>query len=394
MSQFAKIVSDNFTVLWGLKPAERIHKQLLSINISLFPDCSPVKEPKSSVLLIDSNFLFDTHTLKNFVQSSSEFLICDDTHIIAALKCDYGKIDQYKQIIGSVASHQIIDNKEAGLQQYNDKLRQSKPPMIKHIPSFSVEELESLMYGNSYKGITDFVTKWWWPRPAKKIAKLCVDFNITPNTVTIVGALLMLLALMCFVNGLFVLGLLSGWIMTLLDTVDGKLARVTECTSKTGHILDHGMDIIHPPIWYFYWGASLSGAYSILGYSFYDLSVIMIYAYIGGRIAEGLFEGLGNCSLFAWRPIDAYFRLFVARRNPCLVILTVATVMNQPSLAFLGVVGWTLVSTILLVFRLSYAVFVRISEGQLESWLQDPRAAELSPTAFKTFSKTEQAYDS
>ncbi len=238
------------------------------------------------------------------------------------------------------------------------------------------------------------MTKWWWPRPAKTIVRLCVQCGITPNIVTIIGALLMLLALVCFAKGLFALGLVSGWVMTLLDTVDGKLARVTECTSKSGHILDHGMDIIHPPIWYFYWGIGLSGTTSLFGYSLSDLSIIMICAYIGGRIAEGLFEGLGNCSLFAWRPVDAYFRLFVARRNPCLVILTAATILGQPSLGFLSVVGWTLICTVLLFFRLNYAVFVRVSEGHLKSWLQDPRAAELSPKAFKTFSQTKQAYDS
>jgi len=394
MSQSATIVSDNCTVLWGLKSADRIQKQLASINIPLSSECSLTESPESLVLLIDSNFMFDTHTIRNFVESSSEFLICDDTHIIAALKCDIGKIEQNKQTVGSIAPPQIIGNKQAKLEQYNDKLRRSKPPLLKHIPSFSVEELESLLYGNSYKGITDFVTKWWWPRPAKTIVRLCVQCSITPNIVTIIGALLMLLALVCFAKGLFALGLVSGWVMTLLDTVDGKLARVTECTSKAGHILDHGMDIIHPPIWYFYWGIGLSGTTSLFGYSLSDLSIIMICAYIGGRIAEGLFEGLGNCSLFAWRPVDAYFRLFVARRNPCLVILTAATILGQPSLGFLSVVGWTLICTVLLFFRLNYAVFVRVSEGHLKSWLQDPRAAELSPKAFKTFSQTKQAYDS
>ena len=394
MSQSATIVSDNCTVLWGLKSADRIQKQLASINIPLSSEYSPAENLESSVLLIDSNFIFDTHTIKNFVESSSEFLICTDTHIVAACKCDIGKIEQNKQTIGSIASPQIIGNRAVGLQQYNDELRRSKPPLLKHIPSFSVEELESLLYGNSYKGITDFVTKWWWPRPAKKIVRLCVKFSITPNIVTIVGALLMLFALVCFAEGLFALGLVSGWIMTLLDTVDGKLARVTECTSKTGHVLDHGMDIIHPPIWYFYWGVGLTGTTSFFGYSLFDLSLIMVCTYIGGRLAEGLFEGLGNCSLFAWRPADAYFRLFVARRNPCLVILTLAIILGQPPLGFLGVVVWTLLCTVLLFFRLAYAVFVRLSEGQLKSWLQDPRAAELSPVAFKTFSETKQAYDS
>ena len=123
MSQSATIVSDNCTVLWGLKSTDRIQKQLTSINIPLSSECSPEENSEGSVLLIDSNFMFDTHTIKNFVESSSELLICTDTHIIAALKCDIGKIEQNKQTIGSTASPQIIGNRAVGLQQYNDKLR-------------------------------------------------------------------------------------------------------------------------------------------------------------------------------------------------------------------------------------------------------------------------------
>ncbi|MAX29213.1 MAG: hypothetical protein CMO23_07230 [Thiotrichales bacterium] len=111
MSQSATIVSDNCTVLWGLKSADRIQKQLASINIPLSSEYSPAENLESSVLLIDSNFIFDTHTIKNFVESSSAFLICNDTHIIAALKCDSGKIEQNKQTIGSTVSPQIIGNR-------------------------------------------------------------------------------------------------------------------------------------------------------------------------------------------------------------------------------------------------------------------------------------------
>ena len=38
--------------------------------------------------------------------------------------------------------------------------------------------------------------------------------------------------------------------MTFLDTVDGKLARVTLTSSRFGNWLDHGNDIIHPPLWW------------------------------------------------------------------------------------------------------------------------------------------------
>jgi len=45
--------------------------------------------------------------------------------------------------------------------------------------------------------------------------------------------------------------------MTFLDTVDGKLARVTVNSSPFGHIYDHAIDLISPPFWYLAWGLGL-----------------------------------------------------------------------------------------------------------------------------------------
>ena len=41
--------------------------------------------------------------------------------------------------------------------------------------------------------------------------------------------------------------------MSVLDSVDGKLARLTFTDSRLGNFLDHGLDIVHPPIWYVAW---------------------------------------------------------------------------------------------------------------------------------------------
>ena len=45
--------------------------------------------------------------------------------------------------------------------------------------------------------------------------------------------------------------------MTFLDTVDGKLARVTVNSSYFGHLFDHAIDLISPPFWYLIWGLGL-----------------------------------------------------------------------------------------------------------------------------------------
>ena len=44
----------------------------------------------------------------------------------------------------------------------------------------------------------------------------------------------------------------------VLDTVDGKLARCTITSSKWGNVFDHGIDLVHPPFWWWAWAVGLA----------------------------------------------------------------------------------------------------------------------------------------
>jgi len=181
--------------------------------------------------------------------------------------------------------------------------------------------------------------------------------------------------------------------MTLLDTVDGKLARVSVASSRVGHILDHGIDLLHPPFWYIAWGLGLGSAH-VAGFQVELLCWLVGAGYVAGRLIEAAFHQLGHCGMFSWRPFDAWFRLVTARRNPCLIILTLAAAAGRADLAFVGVVGWTLASSAIAFLRLLYAAGVRWHSGQaLDSWLKDgERAAREHPRAWRTFSATRGAY--
>ena len=47
--------------------------------------------------------------------------------------------------------------------------------------------------------------------------------------------------------------------MSVLDSVDGKLARLTFTDSRIGNRLDHGLDMVHPPFWYLAWAYGIGG---------------------------------------------------------------------------------------------------------------------------------------
>lgn len=206
--------------------------------------------------------------------------------------------------------------------------------------------------------------------PAFLATRLCVQLGFKPNHVTLLSLVLAVLAGVAFWYGAFGIGLIMAWLMTFLDTVDGKLARVTLTSSKMGDVLDHGLDIIHPPLWYLAWGVGL--ATTTVPLTDLELLVwLMFIGYIGGRLCEGAFQfGLASFDIFIWRKVDSFHRLITARRNPNLILLTGGWMAGRPDIGFILVVIWHLLSTLFLVCRLFIAWRSRSRDGVLHSWME------------------------
>ncbi len=396
MGLSALIVGSSSQRLWGITSSERIARQLHAAGINGPAGSLGDIADGDRVLLINANYLFETRTLTGLLQHLRSLLECPEDGRIAAAHVDGAQAGACWDIVTGANSTRPVDIaviRPQLIEGFDVDLRKVELPLLKPITDDNRVALENHLYGNSYKGITDLVTKWLWPQPAKQLVRLCTQTRISPNMVTITGLLLMVIAAWLFLYGQYAAGLVCGWIMTLLDTVDGKLARVTVQSSRLGHVLDHGMDIIHPPFWYVMWGMGLAGFEPLLGLARPELYWVIVVGYVAGRVIEGLFHGLGRCSMFAWRPFDAYFRLVTARRNPCLIILTAALAMGRPDWGLFGVALWTAASSAIMLLRLLYATGVRLRNGPLKSWLEDPQTAQSRhAAAYRTFSGTRSAY--
>jgi phosphatidylglycerophosphate synthase len=205
---------------------------------------------------------------------------------------------------------------------------------------------------------------------------------------------MVVLAGFLFADGRYGWGLAAAWLMTFLDTVDGKLARVTVTSSRFGHYFDHLIDLIHPPVWYILWGMGLPMPQSgMVGISLNAVYWLIVAGYVAGRLVEGIFlTWLGKFGIFCWRPVDSYFRLITARRNPCLIFLTIGYLAGRPDSGLLGVAIWTVATSIFLLIRLLMALNTKRIEGQVRSWLLDIDPARPSqPLAVRLF--THRAID-
>ncbi|MGB4598393.1 MAG: CDP-alcohol phosphatidyltransferase family protein [Trichlorobacter sp.] len=255
---------------------------------------------------------------------------------------------------------------------YLKELRKIDPPYLLPITQENKLRLEQRLFAGSYKGVTDLVTKWLWPRPAQVVTRFCALNGISPNQVTSLSLVLVIIAGLQFYNGSFALGLLAAWIMTFLDTVDGKLARVTVTSSTFGNIFDHAIDLISPPLWYLAWGLGLKSWQPGIPLSLYTAFWLIFIGYIAGRLVEGIFKQfLESSGIFCWRPVDSCFRLITGRRNPNLILLTLSLFIGRPDLGLLAVTLWTVTSSIFLALRLMTGVAARMTSGPLRSWFLD-----------------------
>jgi len=377
---FAHILNESSIPIWGLTSRQRLLRVLKDLRTSnVVDDVSSVPD-NNTVLLLRGDYLYDDRLLNYLAETPDKMLNIpgEQSHMVVAAHVTSSQAQQMKDAM----SHAAPDHDIPGVQvetlktlslSFQERLRKVERPFVLTITPDNRRDLERRLFDWSYKGVTDLVTKWAWPLPARWAVGQCVRFGLRPNHVTIVGLLLVILAGVLFAYGQYGWGLLAGWLMTFLDTVDGKLARVTVTSSRFGHYFDHIIDIVHPPIWYLLWGLGLGIANPAgAGISLSQLLGAIFIGYTVGRLVEGTFQWcLGRFGIFCWRPLDSYFRLITARRNPNMIFLTLGTLGGRPDLGLLAVALWTVLTTLFLLIRLALAGYVHFRRGPLKSWLED-----------------------
>jgi phosphatidylglycerophosphate synthase len=367
--------------IWGLTSTDRIERVLKGIVIKRTAEELGSLDESDSILIMRGDYLFDDR-LVTYLSTTPNTVLCLKEgqkevavagHVPGHLALQTLAVIE-KQTVADTLPGMIIQTPASISISFQERLGKFELPFVLPIRAEKKQELERRLFDWSYKGITDLVTKWVWPYPARWIVGRCVRLHIRPNHVTLVGLLLVILAGIFFGSGRYGWGLLAGWLMTFLDTVDGKLARVTVTSSTFGHYFDHITDLVHPPVWYILWGLGLTTAQlSGLGFPLSILFYAMMIGYVAGRLVEGSFRWFlgANFGIFCWRTIDSYFRLITARRNPNMIFLTISFLMGRPELGLLAVTFWTVATTVFLLGRFMFAGFVRFSKGGLRSWLSD-----------------------
>ncbi|WP_239016780.1 CDP-alcohol phosphatidyltransferase family protein [Sphingomonas ginkgonis] len=253
---------------------------------------------------------------------------------------------------------------------FNEALRKRERPFAERLVPENVPAIERATYVGAYKGVTDLLTKYLWPEWAFWLTRLAARVGLSPNGVTAIGSLLCIVATIAFWNGWFWSGLAVGLVFMVLDTVDGKLARCTITSSKLGNAWDHGVDLVHPPFWWWAWATGCA-AYGrpLSDETFWLVIAAMLFGYVAQRLIEGAFIVRFKMHIHVWERFDSQFRLVTARRNPNMVILFAGLLVGRPDWGIVAVAAWTMLSLVVHLVRLLQAMGRGRRGEPIVSWL-------------------------
>lgn len=363
------LAGQNETPIWGMSSATRIQR----IAAARTP-----KSGETGTVVADTRFAFDPQWYDWIAARPGAALTLGGRPVLANVPPERAEAvrDAIESGSGTWAEGLAVTAYEDGITIYNAALRKRERPFLMELVPANVRAIERASYFGAYKGVTDILTKYLWPEWALVLTRVAARIGMTPNIVTTIGAALCVWATFLFWDGRYWTGMAAGLAFMVLDTVDGKLARCTITSSWWGNVFDHGLDLVHPPFWWYAWGVGLAAhGLALAPDVFWTVMAVMVGGYVLQRLIEGWFIHVAGMHIHVWQKVDTDFRLITARRNPNMVILFVSTIFSRPDLGLLAVTAWTVLSLVFHFVRLLQAIAARRRGEALTSWLSDGSSA-------------------
>lgn len=340
------------SLIWGMTSAERIRRLIAQETAK-----TPVAD--GHVLHINLDYVFDPLLMRLALRCPGTAFVHRKDPVIG----------QWRDTPGAAPTETIDLATRPGF--YNEQLRKTETPFAMRLTPETRGQIERASYSGAYKGVTDLLTKYLWPQLAFHLTRLAAALKMTPNMVSMIGVTLCVVATVLFYQGHFWAGVASGFVFMVLDTVDGKLARCTITSSKWGNIIDHGVDLVHPPFWWYAWGVGLTKAGLALSDAVFTAIMVTIVAgYVVQRLFEGIFLKTVRMDMHVWRPFDSWFRLITARRNPNMVILVVSLLFGRPDIGLIALAIWTLLSLVVHGVQVLQLLAARRRGEEIHSWME------------------------
>ena len=290
------------------------------------------------VLAVDARTLVDAR-LYDFLTMQARDLAAEDGAAAIAWIADPASLDPNATDLRSAVPASLPRLTQAEFPGFIRNLRRTLPFYLFRIAGADdCAKVERFLFWSNYKGSTDFFTKYVYPPLVWVMVRPLARAHIHPNWVTIVSIVLTFAAVPLFAGEHFLAGFLCAYGMSVLDSVDGKLARLTFTDSKIGNVLDHGLDIVHPPFWYCAWAYGLSNG--DVWSPVFLASLLMLALYVIDRLILKIYPTRFGRGLHTHATMDGFVRTFISRRNINLPLFTVGYAMGLGAQTIYLIVFW------------------------------------------------------
>jgi phosphatidylglycerophosphate synthase len=327
--------SDRLAEILSFAPAEPV----------LALDAATLIDPRLPVSLV--NLHRSAAALPGQSEDRAAVLLLDAEHASVESLLRQQPTDLYALTQQLIAAGAVSPLRDSEFDGFVRRLRRTLPYYLFRIDSPAhAAKVERFLFWSNYKGSTDLFTRYVYPPLVWALVRPLARWRVHPNWVTLLSIILTLGAVPLWANGYFVIGFLMAYGMSVLDSVDGKLARLTFTDGELGNIMDHGLDMIHPPLWYLSWayglGVAVEGWHSTLG-----RAAIAIFAlYVIDRLVLKIYPRIFKRAFHTHSRMDGLVRSFISRRNINLPFFTVGYLIGFGREAFFAIVAWQAATTL------------------------------------------------
>ena len=290
----------------------------------------------AGVLVMDGDSVVDDRILDHLLEAGPGTLVGADGVAAAHLpSASLAALDGAAGLTTAALDGAVRRVSVDELGSYVPELRLTMPPFLLRLDDpAQLRRVDRLLFHRTFKGVIDAVARYGYYHFVRFTTRLLSRTEVSPNLLTALSILGIWAAVPLFALGHLGWGIASAWLGVILDSVDGKLARLTVNLSDAMGAIEHAAAMPGLGLWFVALGWHLSGGDLWTPTPTSIACGVLVLAFLADKALSGAFKAWFGFELFDARPVDAAFHLIAARRNTHLLALTVGALLGEADTAF------------------------------------------------------------
>jgi len=344
-----ELLNENFVLLMANHIVDsRILEAIVNTDFSgaalLAIDRSRPSKEDTKVLEKNGKIIAIGKEIKNSNGIATGIFVCAPKIFYYLEKSVRNDRNELKDGIGEAAKEYGVEIFDImNIESYVPHLRKKIPPFWKDTNTEKdLREAEHLLIENTCRGTNDLLALYFNKPIENFIVSKLANTKITPNQVTFLTNLLAYVATFLFFYGYLLPATLITFVVSLLDGVDGKLARVKLLFSKFGR-LEHAFDYLFEHSWYIALALYLIREHGIL-----PLTLCAFILFFDGFVTHitWRFEETIGVQLYDYSKPERIFRRFDGRKNSYIILILIGVLLGVPLYSLIAMTVLSLASAI------------------------------------------------